>query len=677
MKRILAVLALCLLIVGVVSATYTDAIGFRWNTSDPSPTLTRVWANGSIATTADGDYFNNHAIWGNIKKVLVDPSTGEVTYGTNNRGDGLDLNGTGRKQVMVEYSMFYTFESYNAPFLTYIASPTQYNSSFKVHPMFYQRGDGTPAAHYYVGAYEMQTEDVEGTLVGTSYTGKTPVVSQNISTMRTYAERNGPRWGLINVWTGSGLRELLYIETGTLNTQTAWEKSRGVVDYTAAKAAGADSADTNIFATNATGGGTGTNGKTPEVWRALESSIGNVWEFWDGQNSYTSGGNSIWRNINRTGLNLTGGQTKFQDLLIAGDYETSTTATIAGGYQTSVATGAADRLLMIPTGAGGSETTYLADYFYDPQSTNAAAPNILLAGGNWNSAGTAGAGTWSSGGDASISAAYLGARLEFRPPPPPRAITADFTASNTSGIQPLLVQFTDTSTTTDATIDSWAWDFGDGNTSALQNPSHLYEVPGTHTANLTITNTSYSLVSTKLVTITVYKQPVCDFSSFNTVGTAPFTTRLFDTSTNLNTGPYTYYTDFGDGNTSTEEALYYNWNITGTYDVKHCITDSVTTACNNKTAYVTVGTPTPPVVAPVASFYGGPQTGNVPLTVFFTDVSSNTPTSWFWEFGDGTNSTDQNPTHQYTRSGFKNVALTATNSAGSNVTTRLKFVKVS
>ena len=180
---------------------------------------------------------------------------------------------------------------------------------------------------------------------------------------------------------------------------------------------------------------------------------------------------------------------------------------------------------------------------------------------------------------------------------PLQEITANFTASNTSGIQPLYVQFTDTSTTTDATIDSLAWDFGDGNTSTSQSPSHLYEVPGTYQANLTITNTSYSLVSTKLVTITVYKQPVCDFSSFNTVGTAPFTTRLFDTSTNLNTGPYTYYTDFGDGNTSTEEALYYNWNITGTYDVKHCITDSVTTACNNKTAYVTVGTAT---IAPVA-----------------------------------------------------------------------------
>jgi PKD repeat protein len=260
-----------------------------------------------------------------------------------------------------------------------------------------------------------------------------------------------------------------------------------------------------------------------------------------------------------------------------------------------------------------------------------------------------------------------------------QSITADFTASNNSGIQPLLVQFTDTSTTTLATIDSWAWDFGDGNTSTSQSPLHTYEIPGTHVANLTITNTSLSLVSTKLVTITVYNndQPVADFLTFNNAGTATFTTYFYDTSYNPNPGPYTYYWDMGDGNTSTEQAFYYNYNLTGKFDVKHSITDSITTTWKNVTEAINVGTPTPAVIAPVASFYGSPTTGNVPLTVSFTDVSSNTPTSWNWSFGDGLYSELQNPSHQYNRSGFKNVALTATNSAGSNVTVRLKFVRVS
>jgi PKD repeat protein len=164
------------------------------------------------------------------------------------------------------------------------------------------------------------------------------------------------------------------------------------------------------------------------------------------------------------------------------------------------------------------------------------------------------------------------------------------------------------------------------------------------------------------------------FSSFNTAGTAPFTTYLYDTSTNL-TGSETFGWVLGDGNTSTAKNLYFTWNKTGEYVVNHSVSNGVTTSYSQ--ANITVGTPTPAVIAPVASFYGSPTTGNVPLTVSFTDVSSNTPTSWNWSFGDGIYSELQNPTHAYTRSGFRTVNLTATNSAGSNVTTRLKFVKVS
>lgn len=259
--------------------------------------------------------------------------------------------------------------------------------------------------------------------------------------------------------------------------------------------------------------------------------------------------------------------------------------------------------------------------------------------------------------------------IEWVPP----TITANFSVSNTTGFETLLTHFTDTSTVSGATIDAWNWSFGDGNVSSSQNPSHTYEVPGTHTVNLTITNTSLSLVSTKLGSVTVYKVPVADFSSFNTQGTAPFTTYLYDTSTNLNSGPYTYYWDLGDGNTSTDQNLYYTWNLTGTFDVKHSVTDSFTTKWKNTTGYVTVGTP---VVAPVASFYGGPQLGAPPLKVFFTDVSSNTPTGWNWSMGDGTFNESQNPTHIYSSSGFFTVNLTATNTAGSNTTSQTNFVMV-
>ena len=57
----------------------------------------------------------------------------------------------------------------------------------------------------------------------------------------------------------------------------------------------------------------------------------------------------------------------------------------------------------------------------------------------------------------------------------------------------------------------------------------------------------------------------------------------------------------------------------------------------------------------------------------FTDSSYNAPTSWLWNFGDGTTSTLQNPSHTYTASGTFNVNLVATNNYGSNSLTK-KFL---
>lgn len=83
-----------------------------------------------------------------------------------------------------------------------------------------------------------------------------------------------------------------------------------------------------------------------------------------------------------------------------------------------------------------------------------------------------------------------------------------------------------------------------------------------------------------------------------------------------------------------------------------------------------------PPVAPVANFTGTPTSGTASLGVTFTDSSTNTPTSWAWTFGDGGTSTSQNPSHSYTTSGVYTVALTATNSGGSNTLTRTGYVTV-
>jgi PKD repeat protein len=89
-------------------------------------------------------------------------------------------------------------------------------------------------------------------------------------------------------------------------------------------------------------------------------------------------------------------------------------------------------------------------------------------------------------------------------------------------------------------------------------------------------------------------------------------------------------------------------------------------AAEDPTLVVTTVSAPPP--APVADFSGTPRTGSAPLQVAFTDLSTNTPTSWAWDFqNDGTvDSTSQNPTFTYPTAGSYDVRLTATNAGGSD-----------
>ncbi|WP_406656130.1 PKD domain-containing protein [Methanolobus sp. ZRKC2] len=241
---------------------------------------------------------------------------------------------------------------------------------------------------------------------------------------------------------------------------------------------------------------------------------------------------------------------------------------------------------------------------------------------------------------------------------------ANFSANVTSGTVPLKVGFTDYSTNSPV---SWLWNFGDGNTSTNQNPTHTYAAAGTYNISLNATNVAGSNVSTQISYITTAAIPVADFSANVTSGTIPLSVGFTDISTN---SPVSWLWDFGDGNTSTDQNPTHTYTSVGTYNVSLNATNVGGSDISTKLSYITVA------IAPVANFTSDVISGTAPLTVTFTDNSTNSPTAWLWDFGDGTNSTSKNTSHTYSSAGTYNVSLNASNVAGSNVSTHVSYITV-
>jgi PKD repeat protein len=233
--------------------------------------------------------------------------------------------------------------------------------------------------------------------------------------------------------------------------------------------------------------------------------------------------------------------------------------------------------------------------------------------------------------------------------------TADFSFQSSG----LGVAFADQST---GSPTSWSWDFGDGGSSTQQNPQHTYAVAGTYSVKLTATNAAGSSSKTKIVTVSQGDPPTADFS-FQVTGLSVV---FADQSTG---SPTAWSWDFGDGSKSTQQSPSHTYTKAGTYAV--VLTASNAAGSNSKTKLVTVTDTNPPV----ATFCYQRNK----LVVIFTDLSSNTPTSWQWNFGDCDStttctSTVQNPGHTYLLAGTYPVSLTAKNAAGQSTQTR--FVKV-
>jgi len=148
--------------------------------------------------------------------------------------------------------------------------------------------------------------------------------------------------------------------------------------------------------------------------------------------------------------------------------------------------------------------------------------------------------------------------------------------------------------------------------------------------------------------------PVASFTRTPSGGTLPLAVQCTDTSTDAPGATYAW--TFGDGGTSTAKNPTHVYAGTGTYTIGLTIrVYGVYYTAPGQTVQVTAA------VVPVAAFTAVPLSGQVPLSVQFTDTSVNASgASYAWVFGDGATSTAQNPQHTYNAAGNWNAQLTIT-----------------
>jgi beta propeller repeat protein len=169
---------------------------------------------------------------------------------------------------------------------------------------------------------------------------------------------------------------------------------------------------------------------------------------------------------------------------------------------------------------------------------------------------------------------------------------------------------------------------------------------------------------------TLVYPPVTAFFASPTSGKAPLKVQFTDKSTGT---PTKWKWSFGDGTYSTQKNPAHTYSKAGKYTVALTASNAAGSNTLKKPGYINVAAP---LKAPTAAFSASPRSGKAPLKVQFTDRSTNSPTSWYWNFGDKSTSTTKNPVHKYNKAGKYTVSLTVKNAAGSNIKKISNYITV-
>lgn len=228
-------------------------------------------------------------------------------------------------------------------------------------------------------------------------------------------------------------------------------------------------------------------------------------------------------------------------------------------------------------------------------------------------------------------------------------IQANFSFFQSSSCSPFIVEFSESSQACSASIIEWSWDFGDGAVSSQRQPVHTYTSTGDYLVSLTVKSSKGAIYTVQqTVTVTGNTSPVINLGSDKNL--------CFGNELVLN---------------AQNPGASYSWS-TGESSQSISVFDggaySVQVSLNGCVASDTINVTSVPVLW--SDFTFQKISGCTPVKYKFTDKSSaceSTITDWYWEFGDGSTSTEQSPEHYFATVAQFNVKLTVTDNNGNSI----------
>ena len=242
------------------------------------------------------------------------------------------------------------------------------------------------------------------------------------------------------------------------------------------------------------------------------------------------------------------------------------------------------------------------------------------------------------------------------PTPLPDPPIPGISAEPQMGTAPLRVSFTDTSL---GEITERIWLFGNGLSSVITNPTHVYENPGEYMVSLTVIGPGGTARLKEPVKISVtspWVSPHAQFTAEPTEGMVPLTVQFTDTSTG---DVKERIWSFGDKTEAVDPIVEHTYTKAGTYPVSLIVT-GYDGATDRIGGFITVlPLPDPPAPKIECSTIGALE-----ITCNTTISQGSDDVSWSWDFGDGNKSTEAEPAHIYKAFGVYVISVTVTDAYG-------------